>query len=235
MAGIVNERKIFIVTPNPEIIVRAQKDLELAKILNQASFALPDGAGVVLASGGRLEKRIAGADFAEDLIRVCAEKGWRVFLLGGKEGVAEKAAANLKRKFGKNNIKLDQNFEIKSFSGPKLTKEGRPIGKREAEREREAIRRINNFKPHVLLIGFGAPRQEKWLYLHFRKLRINVGMVVGGAFDFWAGKVPRAPKIMQELSLEWLWRLVREPWRIKRQLMLINFVWMVVKSKKVEG
>lgn len=231
MAEIVNERKIFIVTPNPEIIVCAQKDLELAKILNQASFALPDGAGVVLASGGRLKKRIAGADFAEDLIRACAEKGWKVFLLGGKEGVAEKAAANLKRKFSKNNIKLDQNFEIRSFSGPKLTEEGKPVNKKEAERECEAVRRINNFRPHVLLVGIGAPRQEKWLYLHFGKLRINVGMVVGGAFDFWAGTALRAPKIVQELNLEWFWRLIREPWRIRRQLGLLRFVYLLAKSR----
>jgi len=171
--------------------------------------------------------RVSGVDLMVALCQQAARKKWRVFLLGGKRA-AEIAALKLKAQSSKlktttQNSKF--NLNISYFDGAV------DINNETVKERKEAIKRINNFKPHLLFVAYGAPMQEKWIANNLIKLKVKVAMGVGGAFDYLAGKALRAPKIIQKLNLEWLWRLVHEPWRWKRQLKLAKFVFLVLKEK----
>ncbi len=194
----------YIVTPNPEFLVQAQKDQEFKTILNQADLALPDGIGLILAArflGRPLKQKVAGTDLMEKICRRAAQKKWPVFLMGGQAGVAQKAGENLKKKY--------QGLEI-------LSAEDVTFG-----------------RPAILFVAFGAPKQEKWIVQNLRKMpSVKLAMGVGGAFDFMAGRVRRAPKLFQRFGLEWLWRLFCQPWRIKRIFKaVVVFPWLVIKGR----
>ncbi|MBI4059431.1 WecB/TagA/CpsF family glycosyltransferase [Candidatus Microgenomates bacterium] len=237
------KKKFYVVTPNPEIVIAAQSDPVLASILNSADMSLPDGIGLVWASklsskftpegssfasvqSSKLEERISGIDVMEDLIKMAAEKQWRVFLLGGKSGVAATAAKNLTALPAQ--AGQWPNSLIAFDNGPWLDNEGKSVNKEEKIKEREVLKKINLFKPDLLFVGFGAPKQEKWVASNYNKLQTYGIMVVGGSFDYLAGRVPRAPLWLRNLGLEWLFRLILEPWRIGRQLSLLKFIWAVV-------
>ena len=140
-----------------------------------------------------------------ELIKLANKKRWKVFLLGGS---ASKAKEVLERSFG--GVKIEAN------DGPMFNKEGKPKQKEDKKEEIEIVKRINEFKPQLLFIGFGAPKQEKWLARWLPTLKVGGGMVVGGAFDYIAGKSPVPPRFLADTGLEWLWRLITQPWRIKR-------------------
>lgn len=210
-----NLKPRLIVTPNPEIAILAAGDSELAEILNEADLSLPDGHGIVwaarvLGSGGKLREVVPGRWVMEKLLERVKDKGLRVYLLGGGEGVADKARAQLISKY---NLKPNQ---IKSNSGPWLDTRGFPLDKDEEGKEKEVVQAINNFHPNLLFVAFGAPKQEKWLARNLPHLRVNVAMTIGGALDYLAGKVPIPPKFIEDLALEWLWRLVTQPRRAGR-------------------
>jgi len=151
------------------------------------------------------------------LCKKAGQKKWRVFLLGGKNEVAKIAAGKIKNGDGE--------FKVGWFEGSKNIKN-------EIVNERnEAMKKINDFKPDLLFVAFGAPMQEKWIFNNLDKLNVKVAMGVGGAFDYLAGKVRRAPRLVQKLSLEWLWRLICQPWRIGRQLRLLKFVYLVIRER----
>lgn len=189
----------YMVTCNPEIVLRAQRDEYFKGILNSASISAPDGFGLLLVSKfsrNPLKERVVGTDFLEYFCGVCEKENKSVFFLGGSKGVAEKAAERLKDKYGDlkvagtldGNINLDSCFEI-----------------------------IKNASPDVLFVALGAPKQEKWIYENLPKLNsVKLAVGVGGAFDFISGDVKRAPKFMRRIGLEWLWRLFAQPRRIKR-------------------
>lgn len=188
----------IITTPNPEIIVAAQRDAEFRAILNRASLALPDGVGLMLGAwilGAPLKERIAGSDFVWDLARLAAERGYTMQLMGGKEGVAQEAAEKLKIK----NAKL----------------------------------KIADENPDILLVALGHVKQEKWIAKHLSELPgVKVAMGVGGALDFIAGRVARAPRLLRLLGLEWLWRLALQPWRVPRiWRAVVVFPWLVLRAK----
>lgn len=202
--------KHYIVTPGSEFLVRAQKDLEFKRILNKADLALPDGIGVIWASkilGHPLRKRVAGTDFMEKLCEVSAKKGFRTAFLGGGPGVALKAVECLKKK----------------FPGLKTVWVG------EGRTDSHCLNDFGSSAIDILFVAFGAPKQEKWISKNLPKLPVKVAMGVGGAFDFFSGRVTRAPKWVQNLGFEWFFRLLRQPWRLKRQLSLVKFIIMVLK------
>lgn len=188
-------RQHYIVTPNPEIILRAQDDQELRDILNRASLNLADGFGLLLAAkflGQPLKKKITGVDFLYNLCVSSYVNGQRILLLGGFEGVAKKTAQKLK----------EQN--------PTLSIETE-------EEVVEAVKKINDFQPTIVFVALGAPQQEKWIDEHLKEMpSVRLAMAVGGAFDFIAGRVKRAPQWLRAMGLEWWWRLAMEPWRIGR-------------------
>ncbi len=193
--------KHYIVTPNPEFIMTAQKDLEFKKILNDADLSIPDGAGLKLS--GRIKNTVPGVDFMEKLVEKSVDWGATLGFLGGRNGVAEKTAECLQKKYPK--IKIA--FAISDLA---------------VSCQLSAV--------SLLFVAFGAPKQEKWIAENLPKLPVKITMGVGGSFDYISGKIPRAPKWLRHLKLEWLFRLVVQPWRIKRQIKLIKYLWLLTKS-----
>ena len=233
----------FITTPNPEMIVAAQSDPEFLKALQSADLAIPDGIGIVWAISLRnfcqriqfrklhrvLKQKqlvithLSGLDFMEALIGESAKNGWKVMLLGGKPGVGEKAVENLKRTV----LSGRGPSSIKSISGPPDIDKVIPV------QLNNLINSINSFSPDLLFVAFGHGKQEKWLNANRKRLNVGVAMGVGGAFDQIADPSLRPPYIINSIGLGWLYRLFREPWRWRRQLSLIKFIWMVfIKALK---
>lgn len=205
------KRKFYIVTPNPEIILKAQEDKNLMSALNRATISIPDGVGLKLADPSL--KIIKGRDLFMSLISLANKKGWRVFLLGGKGEEAQTTAEKLKLSYKK--IKLEY------ASGPILDNEAKPVLESDIVIQNDVVDRINNFQPRLLFVAFGAPKQEKWICKWLPKLNIGGAMTVGGTFRYLAGYFPLPPKWLEKSGLEWLWRLLTEPKRIKR---IINAV-----------
>ena len=181
----------YIVTPNPEIVLRAHKDEDFKKVLNGSSLSLCDGTGLYFAayfSRNRLRKRICGADFMEALCVRAQERGWSIALVGAKEPVREKVRAYLKMRY------------------PQLR-----IIQREA----------GNAQPlagDIVFVAFGAPKQERWMAEYKKNFphTFCLLMGVGGAFDMLSGVTPRAPRLLRAVGVEWLWRLMLEPRRARR-------------------
>lgn len=225
--------KHYIVTPNPEILVAAQKDPIFKDVLNDADLSIPDGAGLKLS--GRVKNTFSGTDFMEKLISLAAEKGFTTAFLGGKTEVAEKTAECLKKKYPKLKV-------VFAESGGDIDDQGNILRPSEANGEAtnktiivskvgSRLRSNNNIPPlDILFVAFGHIKQEKWIARNLEKIPAHVTMGVGGAFDYLSGSVPRAPKWIRDLGFEWLFRLVIQPWRIKRQLALIQYLWLLIKG-----
>jgi N-acetylglucosaminyldiphosphoundecaprenol N-acetyl-beta-D-mannosaminyltransferase len=204
-----------IVTVNPEFIMAAHKDRDFRDVLNRADLALPDGIGLVWAcrllyGKGVLTERVAGVDTVVAIAGAAAQTGWRLYLLGAAEGVAAKASTVLAQRY------------------PGLQIVGTYAG---SPREQEAagiITRIRQAGPDILFVAYGAPRQDIWIEHWQKQLGVPVAMGVGGAFDFIAGITQRAPFWMQRVGLEWLHRLVHEPWRWRRMMALPRFAFLVL-------
>ena len=226
---------LFVVTPNPEIIVKALKDPQLASILNSADLSLPDGTGIIVASMGKIASRVTGIGFATRLVNLAKDRGWRVCFLGGDQNVSTLAKNRILQDTKVSNVpevsKVSEEFEILALEGPRLDQDGVPIDELNRRVELRTLVEINKFEPHLLFVGFGPPKQEKWVQRNRHELEAGAVMVVGGTLDFWSGKIARAPKILRLLGLEWLWRLIQEPSRWKRQLALVEFVYLVLKEK----
>ena len=192
----------YIVTPNPEIVLQAKRDGSYRAILNKADLSIPDGAGLIWASKalyGRkcLKERIAGVDFMYEFLRNVegSTPHIKVLLLGGRNGVAKKAVANLKKNF--QNVKF---YALEDIDNA---------------RKDFFINKI--YKPDCVFVGLGAPRQEKWIYDNISKYpTVKIAMGVGGSFDFLSGRVRRAPIVFRTIGMEWFWRLVIQPWRARR-------------------
>ena len=227
-----SNKQYQITTPNPEHIVLALNDYRFKEILNNSSLSIADGVGLVwalklLQKGSFLRAarmdlyKLSGVDLMAALCKLAAKNNWRVFLLGGKSDVAKKAAHNIKKQFSI----FNSQFSINYYAGAKDIKQ-------ESKQEKQtAIKKINQFKPHLLFVSYGAPWQEKWIYNNLKKLNVKVAMGVGGAFDYLAGRVKRAPKPVRKIGIEWLWRLLYQPWRLKRQLALLKFGYLVIRER----
>jgi N-acetylglucosaminyldiphosphoundecaprenol N-acetyl-beta-D-mannosaminyltransferase len=207
-----------IVTVNPEFIVAAQNDATFAQALAESDLNLPDGANLLRAAqaqGTPLRERVAGTDFVWYLSGLAATVGWKVFLLGGRDGVGGQAAARLQSRY--RSLKIVGMFE------------GSP-GEEDAG---AIIARINASGAEVLYVAYGAPAQDLWILKHKGQLKsVRVAIGIGGAFDFIAKKVRRAPSWMQKVGLEWLFRLVVQPWRARRQWNLVVFTMMLLRQKR---
>jgi len=225
---IVENRKTFVTTLNPEFLVFAEQNPWFKAILKKADVAIPDGVGLVWASrilNQPIKERISGTDLMEKLCQKAAKKKWSVYLIGGQPGVAEKTLAVLKKRY--------PGLKGWAKSGPKLElikNNWSPKAKKEVK---NTVKEINAKKPDLLFVAFGMGKQEKFIADNWRKLNVNFAMGVGGAFDYLSGTVPRAPNWVRGVGLEWLFRLFCQPWRWKRQVRLIEFVWLVIKEKFV--
>lgn len=205
----------YVVTPNPEIVWRCREDDQLKKAVSGATLVLPDGIGIIY--GARilkrpLKERVPGVDFAEKLMARMAGRGKSVFLLGAKPGVAAQAAAKLADKY------------------PGLVIAGTADGY--FKDDVPVIDAINAADPDFLVIGLGAPKQqESWMAAHRDKLRVGIMGGFGGSIDVWAGTVARAPVSWQKANLEWFYRLIKQPGRIKRQIKLPIFLFAVIGQR----
>jgi N-acetylglucosaminyldiphosphoundecaprenol N-acetyl-beta-D-mannosaminyltransferase len=209
-----------IVTLNPEMLVSAHDDEAFRDVLNESHLNVADGVGLVLASrwlGHRLQERVTGSDGIYRLAAHGADRGYRPFFLGAASGVAEQAAAILADLY------------------PGLDVAGTYAGSPAAEDEDDVIARVKAAKPDLLFVAYGVPAEENWIARNRDRLGVPVMIGVGGSFDFVAGVTRRAPKWMRRTGLEWLYRLVREPWRWRRQLALPRFVFLVLRQKLTSG
>lgn len=206
----------LIVTPNSEMLAAAAEDAELARILNSADLAVPDGAGVILASkimGAKLPERVAGFDLITELFAQLENEDYSFYFLGSKPGIVDKAAAELKRRY--------PNLNIAGYHHGYLDK------KLLAELKKE----INEKEVDLLLVGMGVPLQERFLDKNLAELNVKAAVTVGGSFDVIAGEVERAPLWMQKAGLEWFYRLIQEPSRFGRMLLLPKFIYLVIRTR----
>jgi exopolysaccharide biosynthesis WecB/TagA/CpsF family protein/anti-anti-sigma factor len=222
---ITTRRPHYIATANVDFLVQSLEDQELRRILVEADLILCDGTPLVWVSrwlGNPLPERVAGADLVPQLLEVAADKGYRVFFLGGKPEVATRAVERLRGKYPE--------IQIAGHHSPPFA----PLEKMDHE---GIARRIRDAQPDILLVSFGCPKAEKWISLNYQALGVPVSMGVGATIDFLAGEVKRAPVWMQGIGLEWVFRLLQEPsrlgprygkdlrrfgWAIARQLQAVN-------------
>jgi N-acetylglucosaminyldiphosphoundecaprenol N-acetyl-beta-D-mannosaminyltransferase len=205
-----DERAHRVFTPNPEILLLARRDRAYASVLNTADLALPDGTGVALVESIRTRRRVRrwpGVEIAAALLRLAATRDEAVVLLGGRRGAAERAASRWRSTLP--GLRVEAVGSDVAFG-----EDGRA---RDPGVETELIECLHSLAPTVLLVGLGAPKQERWIAEHAELLpSVRVLMGVGGAFDMWGGTLRRAPECMHALGLEWLWRLALEPARLPR-------------------
>ncbi|MGZ4108598.1 MAG: WecB/TagA/CpsF family glycosyltransferase [Actinomycetota bacterium] len=204
------DRSNRVFTPNPEILLRARRDPEFAAVLNAADLALPDGTGVAIvlsARGRRRVRRWPGVELAGTLMRLAADRGERVALLGAAPNVAERALDRWRA--------VAPNLDACVVApGAAIGMDGSGVTDDDEARTVDAIR---DAAPAIVMVGLGAPKQERWIVQHadlFPSVRILIG--VGGAFDMWAGRFRRAPRVLHAVGLEWAWRLALEPSRLPR-------------------
>ena len=212
--NIEDKKKSLVVAINPEKLMKAKEDPELKALLNRAEFQIPDGIGVIIASKlkkGSISSRITGIDMMDRVVREAARTGRAVFLYGAKPGVADKAAQQLKQTY------------------PDLIVAGTQDGY-ESDSSK-VLDTINKAQPDILFVAMGSPKQELWIEQHRDNLYPMLFQGVGGSFDVLAGNVKRAPAAFQRFGAEWLYRLLKEPSRLKRQMNLPKFLFEVFKQK----
>ncbi len=210
-----NNHKSFIVAINPEKILKSRDDKKLKELLNNATYQIPDGIGVVYASKlqkGQIKSRITGIDCMDMLCSLANEEKYKIFMYGAKEEVIKKAKENLEEKYPQINI-------VGTINGYEKDDE-------------KIINIINKSKADIIFVALGSPKQENWITTHMDKLCVKIYQGVGGSFDVISGNIKRAPKWMQNIGLEWLYRLLKEPKRIFRQLKLVKFLMLIIFSKK---
>lgn len=207
----------MIFTPNAEMVMAAQQDKELAGILNSGDLVVPDGIGIVYASrmyGNPLPERVAGYDLMERMLGYLGGGGMSIYLFGGKPGIADRAGAEIKKRF------------------PGIQVKGVHHGYFSAEDEPGILQDINDSGADVLFAALGSPKQERWIYHNRERLKVKVAMGVGGSLDVLAGEVKRAPGMFRNLGLEWFYRLITQPWRAKRMMALPRFAIRVLMDKR---
>lgn len=212
------DRMASIYTPNTEIIMLAEEDEGLKAALLTSQLNVPDGFGLILASrwhGLGIKEKVAGIELMEQILKYLNYTKKSIYVLGAESEVLARALARIQTKYPCIDVKDSHH------------------GYFQGDEEKEIVKRINELKPDVLFVALGAPKQEKWIHEHKHQLNAKVAMGVGGSLDVFAGAARRAPKIMVNLGLEWFYRLMKEPWRFKRMLVIPQFLWKVVLTRDV--
>lgn len=213
-----------VFTPNAEIVQLCIEQNEYYDLYNSGDMVVADGAGVVKAAkilGTPVKGKVAGVELGERMLEYCAGSGDGVFFLGAKPGVADEAARKMAEKYkGLNVVGTNDGYF-----------------KKEGEESDAVIAKINESGAKLLFVCLGVPVQEKWITENKNKLTsARMCMCLGGSLDVYAGTVKRAPKIFIKLSCEWLYRLIKEPWRLGRMMKLPKFLFGTyaykIKKKK---
>lgn len=209
--------KTIVISGNPEVLHSGLENEKLNKLFNgKDSVIIPDGVGTVIAAKmvkNPVKEKIAGIEVMRAVIEKCAKEGKGIYLLGAEEEVLKLCSENIK----------------KAFPNIKIT--GSHNGFFDLSNCNDIIEDIKNTKPWALFIAMGCPRQENFIVNYMNELNCSFYMPVGGSFDVFAGKVNRAPKWMLSLGLEWLYRVAKEPWRIKRLGVIPKFLWRVLRNR----
>lgn len=215
------KKKVTIFAVSVDVLIKSKSNAEFFFILKNASFLVPDGMPIIWASkliGKKLKAKISGSDLFPALCKMAAKNNNRVFFLGAKPGVAQKANEVIKRQYPQLNV-------VGVYSPP--------FGFERVEEENlKIVKMIIEKKPDILFVGLGAPKQEKWIWRYKDEINVPVSIAVGASFDFVAGSVKRAPKWIQQIGLEWLFRLCKEPRRLWKRYLVGNiiFIWLVLKE-----
>jgi N-acetylglucosaminyldiphosphoundecaprenol N-acetyl-beta-D-mannosaminyltransferase len=206
-----------VVTMNAEIVIQANDNSELATIIHHADLVTPDGSGIIMALGlhGIAQTRCAGIELGEDLLRLAgkSESKYPVFFYGGKPEIVQRAAQKWQTEF------------------PHLKIVGIQHGYIDAQAQAELLVQIKLAQPKIILVALGVPRQEIWIRDNFHLCPGAIWVGVGGSFDVWSGVKNRAPKIVRDLNLEWMYRIAQEPSRWRRSLALPKFAVLAVVER----
>lgn len=210
---------VHIVSLNPENLVIASENKEFMHVVETAQITIPDGIGVVLAArlkGVLLPERVTGVDLMENMLELAGNMCLRVVLIGGRPNLANTLAQCQGEKYPEAKFYGTIGFkDIKNLT---------------SFEEKQILDIVRRHKPHMIFVAFGSPEQELWLARHSKEFKGTVCMGVGQGFDVLGGIVKRAPKWMQIIGLEWFYRLFTQPWRWRRQLRLIKFMWLCVRG-----
>jgi N-acetylglucosaminyldiphosphoundecaprenol N-acetyl-beta-D-mannosaminyltransferase len=216
---VTNNKKTFLVTANPEIVMHANNDPNYLSVVNKANYVIPDGIGVIIASKiikEPLPERIPGFEVMGELLKMGNEKRWSAYFLGAKKEVIEKAVQNIKETY------------------PKL----KIAGWHDGYFDRNSTHITNEITlkiPDLIFVALGFPKQEMWIAENLDKFNKGLFMGVGGSFDVLAGEVKRAPELWQKMNLEWFYRLIKQPSRWRRMLVLPQFILKVMSGKIMVG
>ena len=216
-AFVASQEPHYIVTANAEITYMAWQDSKMQQVVNNASLVTADGSGILWAAnelGTPLKERVTGIDLVYAICEEAAKKDWKIYLLGAVEGEAAEAAKRLTEQYHCNIIGTHHGFL------------------RDKEVNQAVLAELTAKKPQIVLVAMGAPRQEYWITEHMHELPPAVYMGIGGSLDVISGNLKRAPLWVQKLSLEWLYRVIKQPSRFKRILALPKFMRAVKKQKK---
>lgn len=212
----------YVVTPNAQHLVTLQHDSYFREIYQGAFLSVPDGVPLLWAAKflrTPLKNRVNGTDLFEKVCEIASDKELKVFFLGGRPGAVDTVAEVLSKRHS--------NLIISGTYCP-------PYGFESDANELSKINElIKSASPHILFVGLGAPKQEKWIYENYKDLNIPISIGIGVSFELVSGMVRRAPKVMQSLGLEWFFRLLMEPKRLWKRYIVGNviFVWLVIKQK----
>jgi N-acetylglucosaminyldiphosphoundecaprenol N-acetyl-beta-D-mannosaminyltransferase len=224
MAEVIPEIKEFIKSGSPHqvitansLMLRAASDnTRLKEVFARSALVIPDSVGMILAGkilGHSLLERVPGIDLMYQIFALCQQEGYAIYLLGAKPGVSAQAAERIRGQF------------------PRLKIAGTHHGYFDDREEARVIEEIKSLKPEVLFVGLNIPHQELWIAEHLNALAVPVAVGIGGSFDVISGRIKRAPAAMQQAGLEWFWRTIVEPWRVKRIILLPGFLWKVYQQK----
>lgn len=219
---ILDKKTSYVVTPNVDHIVKLENDIEFQNVYKEADLILTDGMPLIWISRIKknpIKEKVSGSDLFPEVCRLASKKGYKIFLLGASDGVAAKAAENLKKRY--------VNLNIVGTYSPSYGFENK---KDEIER---IISIVKEAKPDILAVGLGAPKQEKFLYKFREELDVPVSLAIGASIDFEAGNIKRAPIWMQNSGLEWFYRLYKEPKRLIRRYLIedINIIKILIKYR----
>ena len=217
-----------VFTPNPEILLYARKHADYAALLNEADLALPDGIGIVMVDFLRRRgrdgglRKWAGVDVADLILRLAAQREARVMFLGGRAGIADRAAAHRRSEIPGLDV-------VTAGDDVPFGEDGNPVHSRH---EAAIEERIRESEPAVIFVSIGHPKQERWIANHRRTIpSARILMGVGGALDMWGGRFSRAPAWLRSVGLEWLWRLFQEPTRLPRVVRAtVEFPFLALKE-----
>jgi N-acetylglucosaminyldiphosphoundecaprenol N-acetyl-beta-D-mannosaminyltransferase len=228
-AGFLSDgRQHLIATPNPEMAVLADRDPSFRRILDSADMALCDGYGLKLAAslaGERVPEVITGVDFTLTLALLAEQHSCSVYFLGGVRGVAAEAAGRIKKEVPSLRVAgVEDGGRIRWIAG-------------NWKQDVDLVRRIAKAEPDILFVALGHGKQERWIHDHLRRMpSVKIAVGIGGALDYWSGRARRAPRLLRRLHLEWLWRLLLEPWRLPRIFdATVRFVILALKKRERKG